>query len=69
VAGHITEGKNGFLIDFNDTGKGYAQKIGDVLAEKNRYESLCKSSREEYDNRLNWNKWSSAFVEKVKNLL
>lgn len=69
VAGHITEGKNGFLIDYNDSGKAYAQKISDVLTEEGRYDLLCKTTRGEYDSRLNWEKWSAAFVEKVKDLL
>ncbi len=65
VAGHIAEGKNGFLIDYNDTGKAYAQKISDILTEKGRYEILSKTTREEYDNRLNWASWSKTFTEKV----
>lgn len=65
VAGHITEGKNGFLIDYNDEGKGYAQKIADILSENERYEILCKTTREEYDNRLNWKCWSDRFLEQV----
>jgi glycosyltransferase involved in cell wall biosynthesis len=69
VAGHITEGKNGFLIDYNDKGKGYAQKIADILNEKGRYELLCKTTREEYDKRLNWDKWTENFVAAVSKLL
>jgi glycosyltransferase involved in cell wall biosynthesis len=66
VAGHITEGKNGFLIDYNDRGKAYAEKIKDILSENGRYELLCKTTREEYDNRLNWTKWSESFMGAVK---
>ncbi|MBK7669454.1 MAG: glycosyltransferase family 4 protein [Sphingobacteriaceae bacterium] len=69
VAGHISEGKNGFLIDYNDTGKAYAQKISDILSEKGAYELLCKTTREEYDKHLNWSKWSESFKETVKKLL
>jgi glycosyltransferase involved in cell wall biosynthesis len=69
VAGHITENKNGFLIDYNDTGKAYAQKISETLSENGRYELLCKTTREEYDTRLNWKKWSESFVEAAKKLL
>ncbi len=69
VAGHITEGKNGFLIDYNDKGKAYAQKIVEILSEKGRYELLCKTTREEYDSRLNWGKWSEHFLNSVEPLL
>ena len=60
--------KNGFLIDFNDAGKAYAQKINDILSEKGRYETLSKSTREEYDKRLNWSAWADSFKEVVKKL-
>jgi glycosyltransferase involved in cell wall biosynthesis len=69
VAGHITEGKNGFLIDFNDTGKAYAQKIAEILQENEGYELLCKTTREEYDSRLNWTSWAEKFTGAVKKLL
>ncbi len=68
VAGHITENVNGFLIDYNDKGKAYANKIAEILSEKGRYELLCKTTREEYDKRLNWTKWSESFVERVKSI-
>ena len=69
VAGHITENINGFLIDYNDTGKAYAQKIADVLNETGRYEILCKTTREEYDKRLNWVSWAENFTNAVKNII
>lgn len=69
VGGHITEGKNGFLIDYNDTGISYAKKIKEILDTPGQYEALRKSTRDEYDNRLNWKSWSEHFVEKVTPLI
>jgi glycosyltransferase involved in cell wall biosynthesis len=69
VAGHIAEGKNGFLINYNDSGKAYADKIVEILNEKGRYELLCKTTREEYDSRLNWSSWSTGFINAVRKLL
>ncbi|HWY11529.1 MAG TPA: glycosyltransferase family 4 protein [Bacteroidia bacterium] len=69
VAGHITENKNGFLIDYNDMGKAYAQKISEILNEKGRYELLCRTTREEYDKRLNWVSWSENFTNAVRNII
>ena len=68
VAGHITEGKNGFLIGYNDSGKGYASKIAEVLNEKGCYEMLIKTTRDEYDQHLNWKSWTESFVKAISKL-
>jgi glycosyltransferase involved in cell wall biosynthesis len=65
VAGHLSEGKNGYLIDYNDTGKGYAQKIAEVFTDKEKFNLLKKTSREEFDNRLNWD----IYGEKLKMII
>ena len=54
VAGHLTEGKNGFLIDYTDKGKGYAKKIAEIYQNKDLFTALKISTRLEYENRLNW---------------
>jgi glycosyltransferase involved in cell wall biosynthesis len=69
VGGHITEGKNGYLIDFNDNGPAYAKKIIEIINEPGRYETLCKTSREEYDRKLNWKIWGESFENAVKSLV
>lgn len=61
VRGHITEGRNGFLIDYNDRGALYAEKIMQVFNDKTVYRNLCVSARDEYEQRLNWKSWAEAF--------
>jgi glycosyltransferase involved in cell wall biosynthesis len=69
VGGHISEGKNGYLIDYNDKGPAYAAKITEILNEPGRYAELSKSSREEYDQRLNWKTWGETFESAYNKLI
>jgi glycosyltransferase involved in cell wall biosynthesis len=61
VRGHVAEGKNGFLIDYNDKGQKYAEKIAEVFTDKNAYRTLCESTRNEFEARLNWKSWVKEF--------
>lgn len=69
VGGHITEGKNGYLIDYNDKGLAYANKIKEVLDTPGTFEALRISTRKEYDERLNWGSWSEEFVRVISPLI
>ncbi len=60
VAGAVREGKNGFLLPLEARGAEYAALIAKVYADDQRYAALVKSSREEYDTRLNWDAWGKA---------
>jgi len=61
VRGHISEGINGFLIPYEDLGQAYADKIIDIISEKGRYEALCTSTRDFYEEKLNWDSWAEEF--------
>lgn len=63
VEGHLIDGKNGYLIDADDTGEGYSKKIAELIASPNSYLELCNSTRQLYIQRLNWTKWKSTFSE------
>ncbi len=63
VAGHLKENKNGYLIDYNDKGEGYATKIEYLIQHPEEYISLRKQTRELYDNSLNWDVWTTRFKE------
>lgn len=65
VSQPIKEGKNGFLLSPNATAEDYAEKIKSVFSSKEKYIALRKSSRREYETRLNWNVWG----EKVNDIL
>ena len=61
VRGHITEGINGYLFDYYDNGEGYAKKIIEILRKPEEYAELRKSSRNYYEEKLNWHNWASEF--------
>jgi len=60
----INDGKNGFLFDENAGPKDYAKKIQSLFEDKATYSKMRLSTREEYDNRLNWRIWT----EKVNSI-
>jgi glycosyltransferase involved in cell wall biosynthesis len=65
VGGHVKDGRNGFLIDYNDQGIAYAEKIKEIWSDRAKYEALCHSARALYEEQLNWEKWGKAFGKEV----
>ncbi len=62
VEGHIKEGINGFLIPYDDKGETYAQKIVEIFTDKEKYQALCRSARDHYEQQLNWESWGKNFT-------
>ena len=58
VAGHLKEHKNGFLIDYNNTGDAYATKIAHFIKHPQEYLNLRQETRKLYDELLNWDNWT-----------
>jgi glycosyltransferase involved in cell wall biosynthesis len=67
--GALKEGVNGFLMPFAARGDAYADKILSVIADPARYEALVTSSRDEYENFLNWDAWGRSVRSVVERLL
>jgi glycosyltransferase involved in cell wall biosynthesis len=63
VEGHLKQGINGYLVDYNDTGKGYAEVIEKIISSPENYIALKKSTRHLYDEKLNWNAWKNELVK------
>lgn len=61
VKGHLTEGLNGYLVDYSDTGKKYAEKIEELISDPVKYISLRESTRRQYVEKLNWHHWLREF--------
>lgn len=59
VAGHLKENINGFLMDYNDMGKAYAEKIAYLIEHPQQYIELRKTTRNLYDELLNWEHWAN----------
>ena len=60
LASVVTEGVNGCLLPETATGKQFAQKIREVLADGDLYTDLVEGSRKMYDECLNWDSWGKA---------
>lgn len=61
----IRNGRNGYLLPSEATSNEYAQIIRDIFNDKEKYRQLRLSSREEFEERLNWRVWE----KKMNNLL
>jgi glycosyltransferase involved in cell wall biosynthesis len=61
----VKEGKNGFLLSPDATASDYAKKIKAVFSDKEKYYQLRRSSRNEFETRLNWDVWG----ERVNKIL
>ena len=65
VSQAVKEGKNGYLLPADATAKAYAEKIQSVFNDREGYLKLRQSSRNEFEERLNWDVWG----EKVNKIL
>jgi glycosyltransferase involved in cell wall biosynthesis len=63
VEGHLKEGINGFLVDYSDTGEGYALRIEELIKQPEKLRELQLSSRKCYEDYLNWTTWTEKFIE------
>jgi glycosyltransferase involved in cell wall biosynthesis len=61
----VRDGKNGYMLPYAASAEDYAKTIASVFGDRTRYQDLVRSSRAEYDTRLNWKKWA----ESLQNVL
>lgn len=59
VAGHLKEGRNGYLIDYKDRGEAYAKKAESLILSPDTYITLRKETRKLFEEQLNWEHWLS----------
>lgn len=67
----IRSGKNGYLFSTNEHANAYANKVKEIFSDRTQYEKLRKTTRKEYDDRLNWNVWlkkTSKIISKMSEL-
>ena len=65
IADAVIEGVNGFRLPYRAQGNEYAQIIAEIYADDQRYSTLVRSSRETFENKLNWDTWGMT----VRNIL
>lgn len=54
IAGLVKQGETGYLVDYRDTGAGYADVIQSGLASRSAYEQMCWSGLRWVQEELNW---------------
>lgn len=59
----VENGINGYTLPYNATGEDYASVILEIISDKRRYMRLCESSRDRYENVLNWSSWAVSMRE------
>jgi glycosyltransferase involved in cell wall biosynthesis len=56
----VAEGRNGFLMPYDADGAAYAAVIKRLSDAPEQYTALVRGSRQEYEQRLNWDSWGEA---------
>jgi glycosyltransferase involved in cell wall biosynthesis len=69
VSGAVTQGVNGYRLPLDATGADYARLIYDLYRDEGAYRALVRSSREMYDERLNWDAWGRSVRELMMEVL
>lgn len=69
VSGVVSEGRNGHLLPLSAGGEDYAGVIASCFTDFSRYEQLRRTSREEYEERLNWDAWGRAAARILTEIL
>ncbi|GGB16562.1 glycosyltransferase family 4 protein [Puia dinghuensis] len=57
----VRDGVNGFCLPYDARGEAYAEKIAAIWADKGSYHALVQSSRQRFEETLNWDKWAEGF--------
>jgi glycosyltransferase involved in cell wall biosynthesis len=65
----VVDGENGYTLPWEARGDSYAKKIAEIAASPERYETLCGTSRDAFEQRLNWNVWGERLGEVIRETL
>jgi glycosyltransferase involved in cell wall biosynthesis len=69
VSSAVTDGINGCLLSPSASGKEYADRIAEIFSDDARYNCMVRSSRAEYDKKLNWDTWGKRVNQLVRSSL
>jgi len=69
VRGVMSDGDNGYTIPFSARGSEYAQLIAEIYQNDQRYIALVTSSRDAFEDRLNWDAWGIAVNKILQKLI
>ncbi len=62
VSDVVKDGINGYCLPLEAKGADYANLIAGIYADKERYHRLIQSSRNRFEDVLNWDKWTEQFA-------
>lgn len=63
VADVVKNGVNGYCLPYNAKSDAYAKTIAELYADKDKYNEMVSTCRQEYEENLNWDKWAEHFIE------
>jgi glycosyltransferase involved in cell wall biosynthesis len=69
VSGVITNKENGFMLPLDAKAADYAELIKKIYLDDELYYNLVKSSRELFENQLNWDQWGKTVFKLINNML
>ncbi len=69
VSTYVRNGINGFALPLQAGADAYAEKINQLLSDKQAMESLKQSARNYYEEKLNWDGWGKRFREIAERLV
>jgi glycosyltransferase involved in cell wall biosynthesis len=69
VSSVIESGKNGFILPMNAEGSDYAKLIKEIYLHDEKYYKLVLSSREIFDEKLNWDAWAINVNKLIKKII
>jgi len=64
----VRNGENGFALPQSACGDDYAKVILDIYKSDSKYADLCRSSRDAFETRLNWDQWGKGMERLLTSL-
>ena len=68
VGTYVKNNVNGFMLNMDENGSAYAIKIASVFNNNAAYEALRRTSRQRFEEELNWEHWGMQFEAILKNV-
>jgi len=62
----VKNGVNGYLLPLHASAEDFAELIQTLFSDAERYQQLVESSRQRYDETLNWNAWANRVRELLR---
>jgi len=59
----VKDGINGYCLSYESGGEDYAQLAADIFTNVPRYRALIESSRQKFEEDLNWDVWGDKFYK------